>query len=72
MLTFYRQVREQILRVTPPTGREVIVTSIMVVILALIMAFLFFAVDALLILARDGLINLFNYLFPPQPAATLT
>lgn len=63
MVKFYRDVREQILRVTPPTGREVIVTAIMVVILALIMAFLFFAVDALIILARDGLVRLFDFLF---------
>ena len=58
MVKFYREVREQILRVTPPTGREVLVTSIMVVILALIMAFLFFAADALIILARDALMGL--------------
>ena len=57
MTKFYREVREQILRVTPPTWREVWVTSIMVVVLALIMAFLFFGADALIILIRDFLVG---------------
>ena len=48
MLTFFRHVREQILRVTPPTWREVWVTSVMVVVLALIMSFLVFGVDAVI------------------------
>ncbi len=63
MLKFYREVREQILRVTPPTWREVWVTSIMVVVLALIMAFLFFGVDALIIFIRDWSIRLLSGLF---------
>ena len=63
MTKFYREVREQILRVTPPTWREVWVTSIMVVVLALIMAFLFFGADALIITVRDTLVRLVASLF---------
>jgi len=63
MLKFYREVREQILRVTPPTWREVWVTSIMVVILALIMAFLFFGADALIVTVRDFLVRQVSGLF---------
>ena len=48
MLSFYRQVREQILRVTP-TGGEVWVTSVMVVILAIIMSFLIYGADSLIL-----------------------
>ncbi len=57
MMKFYREVREQILRVTVPTWREVLITALMVVILALIMAFLFFGADALIITTRDFLIR---------------
>lgn len=63
MLKFYREVREQILRVTPPTWREVWVTSIMVVVLALIMAFLFFGADALIVWIRDISVRLLSNLF---------
>ena len=63
MLKFYREVREQILRVTPPTWREVWVTAIMVVVLALIMALLFFAADALIVTIRDGAVRLVASLF---------
>ena len=58
MLKFYREVREQILRVTPPTWREVWVTALMVAILALIMAFLFFGADVLIVTLRDWAVRL--------------
>ena len=58
MMKFYQEVREQIFRVTPPTWREVWVTATMVVLLALIMAFLFFGADALIVTIRDGLVRL--------------
>ncbi len=57
MIKFYREVREQILRVTVPTRREVFVTAVMVVVFALLMAFLFFGADALIITTRDFLIR---------------
>ena len=63
MVKFYREVREQILRVTPPTWREVWVTVIMVAILALIMAFLFFGADALIVTLRDFLVRTISGLF---------
>ena len=63
MVKFYREVREQILRVTPPSWREVWVTAIMVVILALIMAFLFFGADALIITLRNFLVSSISGLF---------
>ena len=62
MFKFYREVREQILRVTPPTWREVWVTAIMVVIFALIMAFFIFGADALIITVRDFLVRLISSL----------
>ena len=63
MLKFYREVREQILRVTPPTWREVWVTSIMVMVLALIMAALFFGADTLIVYTRDLSVRLLSSLF---------
>ena len=60
MVKFYREVREQILRVAPPTWREVWVTAIMVSVLALIMAFFFFGADALIILTRDWLVSILS------------
>ena len=57
MMTFFRQVREQILRVTPPTWREVWVTSIMVVVLALIMSFMIFGVDSVIGFLRGLLLR---------------
>ena len=63
MMKFYREVREQVLRITSPTWREVWVTAIMVVVLALLMAFLFFGADALIVTVRDALVRLVSRLF---------
>ena len=63
MIKFYREVREQILRVTIPAWREVWVTAVMVVVLALIMAFLFFGADALIVTTRDFLVRTVAGLF---------
>ncbi|MGB0843630.1 MAG: preprotein translocase subunit SecE [Alphaproteobacteria bacterium] len=45
--TFLKEVRQEVSKVTPPTRREVIVTSIMVLIMATIAALFFFAFDLL-------------------------
>lgn len=47
-ITFAKEVRQEVSKVTPPTRREVIVTSIMVLVLATIAALFFFAADTLI------------------------
>ena len=44
-ITFAQEVRQEVSKVTPPTRREVIVTSIMVLILVTIAAIFFFTAD---------------------------
>jgi len=59
-LQFIQQVRAEVAKIVWPTRREVIVTSIMVLIMAFITALFFFLVDLLIRSGLQGLLNLFG------------
>ena len=46
--TFFQQVRAEVAKVTWPTRRETLITSVMVFIMVILAAIFFFAVDQLL------------------------
>ncbi|MEO0831306.1 MAG: preprotein translocase subunit SecE [Pseudomonadota bacterium] len=56
-LQFIQQVRSEVSKVVWPTRREVVVTSIMVFIMAIITATFFFIVDLII---RTGLTSVLN------------
>jgi len=56
--TFLQQVRQEISKVTWPTRRETMVTTIMVFIMILLAAFFFLAVDQVLGFVIGALLNL--------------
>ncbi len=56
--TFFQQVRQEIAKVTWPTRRETIVTTIMVFIMIIVAAFFFLAVDQILSLIIGALLNI--------------
>ena len=56
-VTFGQEVRQEVSKVTPPTRREVIVTSILVFILASIAAIFLFGVDQLLKIAMQAILG---------------
>ncbi|MGI4850832.1 MAG: preprotein translocase subunit SecE [Janthinobacterium lividum] len=47
-LDFIRQVRQEVTRITWPTRKETLVTSIMVIVLSVIAAIFFLAVDGII------------------------
>jgi preprotein translocase subunit SecE len=55
--TFLQQVRQEISKVTWPTRRETVVTTIMVFIMIVLSAFFFLAVDQILSLVIGALLN---------------
>jgi len=55
--TFLQQVRQEISKVTWPTRRETVVTTIMVFIMIVISAFFFLAIDQILSLFIGALLN---------------
>jgi preprotein translocase subunit SecE len=56
--TFLQQVRQEVAKVTWPTRRETVVTTIMVFIMILLAAFFFMAVDQVLGFVIGALLNL--------------
>ena len=58
--TFLQQVRQEVAKVTWPTRRETVVTTIMVFIMILMAAFFFMAVDQVLGYVIGALLNLGN------------
>lgn len=55
--TFFQQVRQEISKVTWPTRRETVVTTIMVFIMIILAAFFFLAVDQVLSLVIGALLD---------------
>ncbi len=55
--TFLQQVRQEVSKVTWPTRRETLVTTIMVFIMIVLAAFFFLAVDQILSLVIGALLN---------------
>ncbi|MGB7336371.1 MAG: preprotein translocase subunit SecE [Salaquimonas sp.] len=55
--TFLQQVRQEIAKVTWPTRRETVTTTIMVFIMIILAAIFFLAVDQVLSLAIGALLN---------------
>lgn len=55
--TFLQQVRQEVSKVTWPTRRETLVTTIMVFIMIILAAFFFLAVDQILSLVIGALLN---------------
>ncbi|MEM1065916.1 MAG: preprotein translocase subunit SecE [Pseudomonadota bacterium] len=58
-LQFLQQVRAEVSKVTWPSRREVLVTSAMVFVMALLTAIFFFFVDWLIRLGLQGLLGMF-------------
>ena len=58
-LQFIQQVRSEVSKVTWPTRREVIVTSIMVFVMAIVTAIFFFFIDWLIRTGLETLLNAF-------------
>ncbi len=59
-LKFIQQVRSEVSKVVWPTRREVVLTTIMVLIFATIMAVFFSLTDLLIRWGLHGLLSLFN------------
>lgn len=57
---FMQQVRAETAKVTWPTRREVLVTTVMVFIMATLTAIFFFLVDLLIRTGLGGLLGMFN------------
>ncbi len=57
---FMQQVRAETAKVTWPTRREVLVTTVMVFIMAALTAVFFFLVDLLIRTGLGGLLGMFN------------
>ncbi|MBT8456668.1 MAG: preprotein translocase subunit SecE [Rhodobacteraceae bacterium] len=58
-LQFVQEVRAQVSKVVWPTRREVLVTSVMVFIMAMLTAVFFFFVDWLIRLGLQGILGMF-------------
>ena len=58
MLKFVREVRSEMRRITTPTRREWMTTTLMVVVFTIIMSLLFFAADNLFGFIRQTLVDL--------------
>jgi len=58
-LQFIQQVRAEVSKVVWPTRREVIVTSIMVFVMAILTAIFFFFVDWMIRLGLQGVLGMF-------------
>ena len=58
-LQFIQQVRAEVSKVVWPTRREVVVTSIMVFIMAIITALFFFLVDLIIRTGLTSILDLF-------------
>ena len=58
-IQFVQQVRSEVSKVVWPTRREVVITSIMVFIMAMLTAVFFFFVDWLIRLGLQGLLGMF-------------
>ncbi len=58
-LQFLQQVRAEVSKVTWPSRREVLVTSAMVFVMAMLTAIFFFFVDWLIRLGLQGLLGMF-------------
>ncbi len=56
--TFFQQVRTEVAKVTWPTRRETLITTLMVFIMVILAAIFFFAVDQLLGWGVGALLNL--------------
>lgn len=56
--TFFQQVRQEIAKVTWPTRRETVVTTIMVFIMIILAAFFFLAIDQILSFIIGALLNI--------------
>ena len=59
-LQFIQQVRTEVGRVTWPTRREVVLTTIMVFMMAVLTAIFFFFVDLLIRTGLQGLLGMFG------------
>ena len=59
-LQFIQQVRSEVAKITWPTRREVLVTSAMVFVMAILTAIFFFFVDWLIRLGLQGVLGMFN------------
>ncbi|MEM8980883.1 MAG: preprotein translocase subunit SecE [Pseudomonadota bacterium] len=57
---FIQQVRTEVGRVTWPTRREVLLTTVMVFIMAMLTAIFFFFVDWLIRTGLTGILGMFN------------
>ena len=58
-IQFIQQVRAEVAKITWPTRREVTVTSIMVFIMAVILAAFFFVVDLIIRTGLEFITNMF-------------
>ena len=58
-LQFIQQVRAEVSKIVWPTRREVLITSAMVFVMAMITAIFFFFVDWLIRLGLQGILGLF-------------
>jgi len=59
-IQFINETRAEIAKVVWPTRREVVVTTIMVFIMAVLMAIFFFLVDLLIRSGLNGILNVFG------------
>ena len=59
-LQFIQQVRSEVSKITWPSRREVLVTSAMVFVMAILTAIFFFFVDWVIRLGLQGLLGMFN------------
>ncbi len=57
-IDFLRQVRQEVSKVTWPTRRETITSTIMVIIMVIVMALFFFLVDQVLSLGVGAILGL--------------
>lgn len=59
-IQFINETRAEIAKVVWPTRREVVVTTIMVFVMAVLMAVFFFLVDLLIRSGLNGILNVFG------------
>ncbi|MEL6170046.1 MAG: preprotein translocase subunit SecE [Pseudomonadota bacterium] len=59
-LKFVQQVRAEVSKVTWPTRREVLITSLMVFVMAMLTAIFFFFVDWLIRMGLQGILGMFG------------
>ena len=59
-LQFIQQVRAEVSKVTWPTRREVLITSAMVFVMAMLTAIFFFFVDWLIRMGLQGILGMFS------------